>query len=54
MEPDFMVLGHSSADAAVMAMDAGVPVQKIDVSGLQKRLTAEKQILKWTAAPAKK
>jgi hypothetical protein len=54
MEPVFMVLGHSSADAAVMAMDAGVPVQKIDVSGLQKRLTAEKQILKWTAAPAKK
>jgi hypothetical protein len=54
MEPVFMVLGHSAADAAVMAIDANVPVQKIDVPALQKRLLAEKQILKWTAAPAKK
>ncbi|HEY6226384.1 MAG TPA: FAD-dependent oxidoreductase [Verrucomicrobiae bacterium] len=54
MEPVFMVLGHSAADAAVMAIDANVPVQKIDVPALQKSLLAEKQILKWTAAPAKK
>jgi hypothetical protein len=54
MEPVFMVLGHSTADAAAMAIDANVPVQKINVAALQKRLLAEKQILKWTAAPAKK
>ena len=54
MEPVFMVLGHSAADAAVMAIDANVAVQKIDVAALQRRLVAEKQILKWTAGPAKK
>jgi hypothetical protein len=54
MEPVFMVLGHSAADAAVIALDRGIPVQKVDIAGLQKRLLAEKQILKWTAAPAKK
>jgi hypothetical protein len=54
MEPVFMVLGQSAADAAIMAIDVDVPVQKIDVGALQKRLLAEKQILKWTAAPAKK
>lgn len=54
MEPVFMVLGHSAADAAVTAIDANVAVQKIDVGALQKRLVAEKQILKWTAGPAKK
>jgi hypothetical protein len=54
MEPVFMVLGHSAANAAAMAIDANVPVQKVDVAALQKRLVAEKQILKWIAAPAKK
>src|SRR6185295_10778875 len=54
MEPVFMVLGHSAADAAVMAIDAKTSVQKTDVAALQKRLLAEKQILKGTAAPAKK
>jgi hypothetical protein len=54
MEPVFMVLGHSAADAAVMAIDANVPAQRIDVAALQKRLLAEKQILKWTASTAKK
>lgn len=54
MEPVFMVLGHSAANAAVMAIDAKVAVQRIDVAALQKRLLSEKQILKWVAAPAKK
>jgi hypothetical protein len=54
MEPVFMVLAHSAADAAVIAIDSKVPVQKINIPALQKRLLAEKQILKWTAAPAKK
>lgn len=54
MEPVFMVLGHSAADAAVLAINANVPVQKIDVAALQRRLVGEKQILKWTASPATK
>ncbi|WP_018620444.1 FAD-dependent oxidoreductase [Spirosoma luteum] len=38
MEPVFMVLGQSAATAAVMAIDAGVPVQRIDVVKLQNQL----------------
>ena len=51
MEPVFMVLGHSAADAAMMAIDSNQPLQKINVKGLQRRLLSEKQILEW---PAKK
>src|SRR5207253_3783932 len=54
MEPVFMVLGHSAADAAAMAINADVPAQKIDLAALQKRLLAEKQILKWNPPAAKK
>jgi hypothetical protein len=54
MEPVFMVLGHSAADAATIAIDSGVAIQKIDVAALQIRLLAENQVLKWTAPPAKK
>lgn len=38
MEPVFMVLGQSSATAAVMAIDAGTDVQDVDVPELQRRL----------------
>jgi len=38
MEPVFMVLAQSAAMAASMAIDAKVPVQKIDVNRLQKWL----------------
>lgn len=38
MEPVFMVLAQSSATAAVMAIDAGVDVQNVDVAGLQQQL----------------
>jgi hypothetical protein len=38
MEPVFMVLGQSSATAAVMAIDEQLPVQKIPVKKLQKEL----------------
>jgi hypothetical protein len=38
MEPVFMVLGQSAATAAVMAIDGGTTVQKVDVSQLQQRL----------------
>jgi hypothetical protein len=49
MEPVFMVLGHSAADAAQMAIKMKVPLQKIDVTALQERLRKENQILKWTS-----
>ncbi|MBU1822304.1 MAG: FAD-dependent oxidoreductase, partial [Bacteroidetes bacterium] len=41
MEPVFMVLAQSSAVAAAMAIDAGVPVQQVDVAKLQKHLKAD-------------
>lgn len=50
MEPVFMVLGESSAVAAVMALDANKPVQDIDVPKLRQRLLADGQVLE---APAK-
>jgi hypothetical protein len=43
-----MVLGQSASEAAVMAIDANVPLQNIDVPKLQRRLLREKQILKWS------
>jgi hypothetical protein len=38
MEPVFMVLGQSAAVAASLAIDARVPVQRVDVRALQKEL----------------
>lgn len=38
MEPVFMVLGQSSAIAASLAIDKNLPVQKLDVTALQKIL----------------
>ncbi|WP_372896828.1 FAD-dependent oxidoreductase [Stieleria sp.] len=48
MEPVFMVLGQSSATAAMQAIEADVPVQAIDYAGLKERLVADGQILTWT------
>ena len=38
MEPVFMVLAQSSATAAAMAIDQGVPVQDVDVKALRDKL----------------
>ncbi len=46
-----MVLGQSGATAAVLAIDADVPVQKIEYAKLRQRLLADGQMLE---APAKK
>ena len=43
-----MVLGQSVATAAVQALDADVPVQRIDVKRLQERLKSDGQVLEWT------
>jgi FAD dependent oxidoreductase len=48
MEPVFMVLGQSSATAAVLAIDGGTSVQKIDYARLRERLLADQQVLEWT------
>jgi hypothetical protein len=45
MEPVFMVLGQSAATAAAMAIDAGIPVQRVDYAGLRQRLLADGQML---------
>jgi hypothetical protein len=48
MEPVFFVLGQSAATAAVMAIDDGVPVQRVDYAKLRDRLLRDKQVLVWT------
>jgi 2-polyprenyl-6-methoxyphenol hydroxylase-like FAD-dependent oxidoreductase len=59
MEPVFMVISQSAATAACMAIEGGVPVQKVDYDRLRARLEKDGQILQWqekkadVAAPAK-
>src|SRR5262249_31262878 len=47
MEPVFMVLGQSAATAAVLAIDGGVSVQKVDYDKLRKRLLDDRQVLEF-------
>ena len=47
MEPVFMILGQSAATAASLAIDAKIPVQKVDYGKLRARLLADKQVLEW-------
>lgn len=48
MEPVFMVLGQSSATAAVLAIDGNTSVQQVDYAKLREQLLAGKQVLAWT------
>jgi len=50
MEPVFMILGQSAATAASLAMDAKVPVQKVNYDKLRAKLLADKQVLAWTGS----
>ena len=45
MEPVFMVLGHSVAVAASMAIKQDIPVQKVDTDELRKTLREHTQVL---------
>jgi hypothetical protein len=45
MEPQYMIVGHSAGVAAAQAVRSKVPVTKIDMSKLQERLKAQKQVL---------
>ena len=47
MEPVFMILGQSSATAAALALDDGVPVQALDYQRLAQRLREDGQVLSW-------
>ena len=40
-----MIMGQSAGIAASLAMDAGVPVQDIDMKKFRQRLESEKQVL---------
>jgi hypothetical protein len=50
MEPVFMILGQSAATAAVLALDANCPLQKLKYEELRTRLLKDKQVLEWKAA----
>jgi len=43
----FMIFGQSSATAACLAIDGGVPVQQVNYEKLRARLLADKQVLEW-------
>lgn len=51
MEPVFLVLGQSAATAAVLAIDADVPVQKVGYTRLRERLLADGQVLELPRGP---
>lgn len=52
MEPVFMILGQSAATAAVLAMDAQIPVQDVPYAKLRERLLQDGQILEAPEAKA--
>ena len=45
MEPVFMVLSQSAATATSMAIDAGIPVRRLDYTQLREQLLSDGQIL---------
>jgi hypothetical protein len=45
MEPVFMILGQSAATAAVLAIEKGSSVQKVDYNLLNKQLRKDGQVL---------
>jgi hypothetical protein len=45
MEPTFMILSHSAATAAVLAIEEQIPVQRLPYSQLAERLKAAGQVL---------
>ncbi|MEU8608833.1 FAD-dependent oxidoreductase [Actinoplanes sp. NPDC048791] len=47
MEPVFMILAQSAATAAVLAIDAAVPVQQVSYPALEARLRQDGQLLRW-------
>ena len=50
MEPVFMVLGHSAAIAATIAIERGVAIADVEYDELRERLLADGQVLEWKPA----
>ena len=48
MEPVFMVLAQSAADAADMALEHRLPVQDVPYSLLRERLLGGRQVIRWS------
>ena len=51
MEPVFMVMGQSAATAAVLAIENGVDLQKLDYAKLKAKLLADGQVLDFESPP---
>ena len=51
MEPVFMIMGESSAAAAVIAIDDKVPVQRVSYAKLKVQLLKDGQVLEWKPGP---
>ena len=51
MEPQYMIMGHAAGVAAVMAANEDIPVQRIDITELQHKLTEQGQVLSLTNHP---
>jgi hypothetical protein len=47
MEPVFIILGHSAATAAAIAIDEGIPVQEVDYDTLSAKLLSDGQVLEY-------
>jgi hypothetical protein len=47
MEPVFMILGQSAATAALLALETGVPIQKLPYAQLRARLLKDRQVLEY-------
>lgn len=51
MEPQFMTIGHASGVAAALASKHKVAVQRVDLTVLQSKLLAQKQVLSFEKNP---
>ena len=51
MEPVFMIMGESSAVAAVIAINDKVPVQRVQYAKLKTQLLKDGQVLEWKPGP---
>ena len=51
MEPQYMIAGHTAGIAAAMASKQQVPVQRVDVDALRRKLLTQGQVLSLTDNP---